>query len=427
MPSLLRNSKKRVIPLWERCEMQTLRQHLASLSSTSNSQQEALEKLQTLPLPSKKTEAYRYFDIEKVLQTPYKKVQKQNEPIKEGGILEIVDGIVMQAPKSVKVDYKKERPLAKEHFDPLYYASHALVENVITILVNEDTELKLLHRFERKNALLAYRIVFECDDNVCAKISESFIGCDAAGSLILYGYDLLVGRDAQVEIVKDETLTQGTYTPIYSNYVHLEKNAKAKLFTFDFGDASGLQLVDATIGEEAHLEAKHLLYAKNTAKRGTVARLVHADKNASSKQVAKNILQDSSRGIFDAKIEIQPTAAGAKAHQNSKAILLNDGAYMASKPQLVINIDDVEASHGSTIGELDEDQLFYLRSRGIAKEEARKLLILAFANEIIDDISDEKVLQGVHLSFEKVYYGQGRLECIATCHHCEETILGEKR
>jgi len=93
---------------------------------------------------------------------------------------------------------------------------------------------------------------------------------------------------------------------------------------------------------------------------------------------------------------------------------------------LEIYIDDIEASHGSTIGELDEQQLFYLRSRGIVLEEARKMLILAFANEIIDAIEDERTRESVHLSFENVYYGHGQLECIATCHNCSDAILGEE-
>jgi len=99
---------------------------------------------------------------------------------------------------------------------------------------------------------------------------------------------------------------------------------------------------------------------------------------------------------------------------------------MASKPQLEIYIDDVEASHGSTIGELDEQALFYLRSRGITLQEAQKMLILAFANEIIDAIEDEEIRESVHHSFEYVYYGEGHIECIATCHNCSDSIIGAK-
>ena len=188
-----------------------------------------------------------------------------------------------------------------------------------------------------------------------------------------------------------------------------------------------MQLLQAKLEANSEIVADHLLYVKGKGKRGTVSQIVHAGKNAKSDQKAKNILQDKARGIFDALIKIDPEGAGTKAHQNSKAVLLNDGAYMASKPQLEIYIDDVEASHGSTIGELDEDQLFYIRSRGITLEEARKMLILAFANEIIDDIEDESVRESVHLSFERVYYGQGQLECIATCHGCSDAIIGEEK
>ncbi len=403
----------------------TLKKFLDSLKPVSSSQSEALERLNTLGLPKKKSEHYRYFDIEKLLETKYEFLPKAKTNPQEGVVLEIVDGIVTKAPKGVRVAYAQDRFVAKGHFDPLYYASHALSQEVITIECSEDMKLKILHRYEGKNALLAYRIAIKTKENISVEIAESFIGCEASASLVLYGYDLHVAGDARVEMVKDETLVQGIYTPIYSNYVELQKQSFAKIFTFDFGDADGLELIDAKIGEDAELIAKHLLYTKNKAKRGTISRFVHADKGAKSDQVAKNILQDLSRGIFDALIEITPKGGGAKAHQNSKAVLLNDGAYMASKPQLVIDIDDVEASHGSTIGELDEDQLFYLRSRGIALEEARKLLILAFANEIIDDVSDERVVDGVHLSFEKVYYGSGQLECIATCHSCEDMVLGE--
>jgi Fe-S cluster assembly protein SufD len=98
---------------------------------------------------------------------------------------------------------------------------------------------------------------------------------------------------------------------------------------------------------------------------------------------------------------------------------------MASKPQLEIYIDDLEASHGSTTGQLDEKALFYLRSRGIKEVEAKKMLILAFANEAIDTIKDETIANHIYVDFEKAYYGSAELDCIKTCHECEDMVLGE--
>jgi len=98
---------------------------------------------------------------------------------------------------------------------------------------------------------------------------------------------------------------------------------------------------------------------------------------------------------------------------------------MASKPQLEIYIDDLEASHGSTTGQLDEAQIFYLRSRGIAKEEARKMLILAFANELIDALEEDGLRERLHASFEQAYWGETHVSCMETCHGCEEIATAE--
>ena len=378
----------------------------------------------TIPLPTKKSEEYRYFDIESYLNKEYMLVDKQKKPITEAAYIEIVDGVVEKAPKGLNISYVTEREVTDEHFDPLYYVGHLLCSQAIQIELEDDTNVKILHRYTQQKSLIPYRVVVKTAPNITVTLSESFIGCDAQESLVLYGYDIHLQRDARLSFIKDETLVEGIYTPIHSHFIHLQQQSSADLFSFDFGNADGLQLIQAKLLQNSHFNAHHLLYTKGASKRGTISKIIHAQKDAKSSQKAKNILGDKGRGIFDALIKIEPEGGGTKAYQNSQAILLNDGAYMVSKPQLEIYIDDVEASHGSTIGELDPQQLFYLRSRGIRLEEARKMLILAFTNEIIDAIEDEKVREAVHLSFEHIYYGQGQLECIATCHHCSDEIIG---
>ena len=386
----------------------------------------AFERLNELGLPGKKTEQYRYFDIAAFMQREWRLCQTQRVEVQEGKILEIVDGVVVQAPKGIKVSYSKQRTLNVAHFDPLYYLGHILSDAVIHIEASSDAKVKIVHRFTQSKVLYAYRVMIETAPNISLQIAESFVGCEAKESFVLYGYDLHAARDARVTIIKDETLVEGIYTPVYSHFVELEAQSSANMLSFDYGNADGLQLFGAKLGRESEFNAQHLLYVKGTCKRGTVSKIIHADKNAKSRQRAKNILGDKARGIFDALIKIEPEGGGTKALQNSQAVLLNDGAYMASKPQLEIYIDDVEASHGSTIGELDEQALFYLRSRGITLQEAQKMLILAFANEIIDAIEDEEIRESVHHSFEYVYYGEGHIECIATCHNCSDSIIGAK-
>jgi len=385
----------------------------------------ALSRLKRLQLPTKKTEQYRYFDIEKLLHTEYKTLQTKEAVIQEGEFVEIVDGVVVRAPKGLNIHYSNRRQITDEHFDPFYYAGHILSPKIITINFTSDINVKILHRYTQENTLISYRVLVQTAPNIKVTFSESFLGCDAKESLVLYGCDIYVQRDAHFTYIKDETLVEGIYTPIYSYFIELEEQSSADFFSFDFGNADGLQLLQARLMQSSDFHAHHLLYTKGKGKRGTVSQIVHAQKNARSSQKAKNILGEQGRGIFDALIKIDSVGSGAKAYQNSQAILLHDGAYMASKPQLEIYIDDVEASHGSTIGELDEQQLFYLRSRGISFEEARKMLILAFTNEIIDAVEDEKMRENIHLSFENVYYGHAQMECIATCHHCSDTVFGK--
>jgi len=277
-----------------------------------------------------------------------------------------------------------------------------------------------------RNKLLAYRVAIYIDAGVNVQLSELYDGSDAHGALILGGYDAFVAHRAQLSLISDRTLASEGYMPIFSNRIKADSHSNVILRTFDFGDGNGLQLFKVQLREYASIESSHLLYISGNARMGTVSKIIHIGKNSSSRQKAKNILKEQSRGIFDALIKVERSGKYTKAHQNSKSILLNNGAHMVSKPQLEIYIDDLEASHGSTTGQLDEQQLFYLRSRGISKDEAKKMLILAFANELIDAVVDDNIRENIHKSFEKAYYGHTYVACMETCHGCENAITADK-
>jgi Fe-S cluster assembly protein SufD len=108
-------------------------------------------------------------------------------------------------------------------------------------------------------------------------------------------------------------------------------------------------------------------------------------------ELYKGILDDSARGIFDGRIIVGVGAQKTVAKQTNKNLLLSETAIVDSKPTLEIHNDDVKCNHGSTIGQLAEEPLFYLRSRGIGEEEARGLLIYAFASELVDRMKVEPV------------------------------------
>ncbi|MEJ2226656.1 MAG: Fe-S cluster assembly protein SufD [Alphaproteobacteria bacterium] len=115
----------------------------------------------------------------------------------------------------------------------------------------------------------------------------------------------------------------------------------------------------------------------------------HTVPSCESRETVKSVLDGESRGIFQAKVIVRPDAQKTDGRQLANGLLLSETAEFDAKPELEIYADDVKCNHGATSGALDEDMLFYLRSRGIPTDEAKSMLILAFVGEIIDQIEDE--------------------------------------
>lgn len=120
-------------------------------------------------------------------------------------------------------------------------------------------------------------------------------------------------------------------------------------------------------------------------------RVDHVMSHCTSRQLYKGIMDGKSRGVFNGKVFVHKTAVKSDARQINKNLLLSEDALIDTKPQLEINTDDVKCSHGSTIGQLDPDALFYLCSRGISYGEARNILTAAFAQEILEQMKVEIV------------------------------------
>ena len=125
-------------------------------------------------------------------------------------------------------------------------------------------------------------------------------------------------------------------------------------------------------------------------------RLEHAKPHCDSREVYKGILDGQATGVFHGRILVQPEAQKTDSKQTNNNLLLSDDAVINTKPQLEIYADDVKCTHGATVGQLDEDALFYLRSRGIGATMARSLLVYAFATQLTETIRVESVRTAVN-------------------------------
>ena len=139
----------------------------------------------------------------------------------------------------------------------------------------------------------------------------------------------------------------------------------------------------------AHMNGAQLLTGTQHADFSSIVR--HAAPNCTSRQTVKNVLNGRSRGVFQGRIEVARDAQKTDGYQMNQALLLSPDAEIDSKPELEIFADDVKCSHGATVGELDAEQLFYLRSRGVPDKEARAMLVRAFLTEALELVTNQSI------------------------------------
>ncbi len=172
-------------------------------------------------------------------------------------------------------------------------------------------------------------------------------------------------------------------------FAALERDAR--LDTHVLSTSEGFVRSEVTIGLQAPGAATRMqgLYVgREDAHHDHFTTVDHAAPHCSSDEEYRGVLSDRSSGVFRGRVIVRPGAQKTDARQSNPNLLLSDGASIDTKPQLEIYADDVKASHGSTIGQLDADALFFLRARGIDAAEARLLLTRSFARAIVDGIED---------------------------------------
>ena len=151
----------------------------------------------------------------------------------------------------------------------------------------------------------------------------------------------------------------------------------------------------------------------------------HIAPNSLSNQLYKGVLDDKASGVFSGKVLVRRDSQETQAYQNNKNILLADEAKVNTQPFLEIYADDVKCSHGATVGQLDPNAMFYLRSRGICERTARQLLMFAFAGEIVDKISVPPLRDNISKLVEKRLKGELSIcdQCILNCSSNEPRFI----
>ena len=240
------------------------------------------------------------------------------------------------------------------------------------------------------------RALIIAEENSQLSLVETHAGIDAGVYFANAVTEIIACDNAVVDHIR--LGLQGEDALHVANYqAELGRNSRLTLHDFTLGGAFVRHDISAYLrgeGGEATVNGCYVLHGSQHVDNYTL--LEHAEPHCPSHELYKGILGGSARAIFRGKIHVHQKAQHTDAYQQNENILLSDNARVNAKPQLEIYADEVKCSHGATIGQLDENALFYLQARGIPKAEARRILLRAFADDVVGRVALEPVRD--HLS-----------------------------
>jgi Fe-S cluster assembly protein SufD len=207
--------------------------------------------------------------------------------------------------------------------------------------------------------------------------------------------DLRAERGARVRYVKLQAESAETHH-VALQRVSVSGDGRVEVVHLDLGAAlsrNDLQIELTDPGAEVH--TRGLFLADGEAHIDNHIRVDHHARDTVSTEICRGIAAQSGKGVFNGKIVVHPGADGTDAKLTNRNLLLSGRAEIDTKPELEIYADDVKCAHGATTGQLDEQALFYLRSRGLASTEARSVLVNAFAAEVVDCIPLARLRDGI--------------------------------
>jgi Fe-S cluster assembly protein SufD len=270
-----------------------------------------------------------------------------------------------------------------------FFLDGAFIHVPAGVAVTEPVRLVFFSTARQSGATIHPRNLIVAEANSRLTVVESYVSTNDSAYFTNAVTELVAGDNAQVEHLKFQDEAAHAYH-IATLHGQLGRASKVKIHSFALGAKLSRNNIRANLageGLECVLNGLYLTRDEQLADHHMIVE--HAQPHCASHEYFNGILDDKSKGVFHGRILVQPIAQKTDAKQTNKNLLLSDDATADTKPQLEIYADDVKCTHGATVGQLNDESIFYLRSRGLDTETARRMLIHAFAGEIIERIRYE--------------------------------------
>lgn len=379
----------------------------------------AMETFLKQGIPSRKQEEYRYLNIDVLLKDNFglsigKAIStnslKQRKGIENSFLVVIENGsfnaelsLIRDLPKGLIIsDIAKasSSETFQKHFskqadiqnDPFIALNTALANGGVFVHVAKSAVIEHpIHILNicsvDQNTFIQSRNLIVAEENSQAKFVEHFVTMDSSAKSFSNAItEIVVAANANIEHYKIQEEGENGHL-MNTTQVYQEKQSVFSTNNFTLSGSfvrNNLNIILDAEYIETHLNGLYITGGTQVIDNHTL--VDHRKPNCNSNELYKGIIEDKSSATFNGKIYVRKDAQKTNAFQSNKNILLSDDGTINTKPQLEIYADDVKCSHGTSTGKLDEDKVFYLRTRGLSELNAKKLLMHAFASEVVDQI-----------------------------------------
>ncbi len=392
-----------------------------------NFRHENLKNFNNIGFPSKKYEDWKFLDLKEMIAKNFTKLDLKIRENKRESIELIKDfdhnSIVLVNGKLFENDFRFEdsKQIKLEPFYNNTFSENNEINSLVYLnraLSNNGFYLKVNDNYKFKKILVIYNLFTEdLSENILNSRNEIIIGENAE----LHTLDYVVNKSKKnffnnvyekltlnkQSVYKNIIIQNGRSKGYFYKYSKNDLSSKSSYTSYFFPTGLRFNKSDLEInlnGEniECNLQAASFLHEGDNQEIKT--RLNHFAPDCKSYQKVKNVLNTNSKGVYQGKIFVKDVAQKTDAYQLSKALLLDDNSEFSSKPELEIYADDVKCSHGSTSGNVEDDSIYYLMTRGLSKKESVKILVSGFLSEIIDSIQSNSLKNFIKTKLENQIY-----------------------
>ena len=312
-----------------------------------------------------------------------------------------------------KALYEKRNPLLDQN--SLYHLNDAFNQNPLVFCVHKGTplDISIVHQFileaQAEPTVIQGKIIIYLEEGASLTWIEQQASLGSNSTLFSnYALEIWLSEQAQLTLYKDQDLGNGV-SLVDHTFIYQAANSQVDMFTFSINGTFVRNNLHFYIEGPNVVSNLNGLYVPGEGQLMDNHSVVdHRMPHSESNELYKGVLLGNATGVFNGKIFVRKDAQKTNAFQSCKNVLASERATMNTKPQLEIWADDVKCSHGTTTGQLSEEALFYMRSRGISADAARTLLLLAFVQQVIDkveiislrDYLSAKIIQKIEQSWE---------------------------